>query len=230
MNSGMMNSGNTDTPEVVNPQQNDCNASLNIVRIRYFYEFKTPFCLNCKKEVLFYNTSDSSTEKIEFDLGGFRKHLHIYDSNNKSLEFHKKIEEYSSSAPQEDISVIIEIPSKIKSHKYGTVVFDYIEEISNYNEPNMHYSIFEFNLSESPRTYISINSHTRFKLIKHYFIKDTAGSLFLPEELDESDDVQIEPNDFSVYLIAGRKIDGCSVLFAFRYELEKYQQMWLNLG
>jgi hypothetical protein len=66
-----------------------CVGELEILRVRYYYDFKTSFFFDCRKEILFYNSTETPILNIEFDLGEFLENLHVLDSNRISLEFHK---------------------------------------------------------------------------------------------------------------------------------------------
>lgn len=208
-----------------------CENGLSVVRIRYFYDFKTPFIINCKKEVLIYNGTGESVDTIIFPLGGFRKHLHIYDSTYTKLEFHKETTDYFGERERtEDFSIIIELPrdKPIPPQGFQTLEFEYIEDPEDYTKKN--YS-FTFSLEESPRTYISITSKSdKVRLIRHIKVHSTDGSKFYINDLTERNDISVYLTHSSLYFEAKKIIPNCNFVFTFRYELEKHQKRWISLG
>jgi hypothetical protein len=215
-------------------------CDLRIIRVRYYYEFKTAFLVNCKKEVLFFNNSEEPIKSIEFDLGEFLEHLHIFDSDKTSLEFHKQQSDYLSSEDRtndDDNSIVIDLPvdCPINPYEFRTLEFCFTDQVEDYVKKNRDF-IFVFDLNESYKTYISINSFSKFKLIKHYFIESNNPTLpqeqrlFYPDELDESEDIKYETTSSSIYTHVGKKIPDCNGLFLFSYDLDYHQKCWLKLG
>lgn len=207
-------------------------GGLDVLRVRYYYDFKTSFFFDCKKEILFYNSSETTFSSIEFDLGEFLENLHIYDSDKKSLEFHKNISEYTGNNEcQDDTIIVIDLPQdrQINPREYRTIEFSYIRTVEDYVK-NVKYFNFAFDLSESYRTYITIHSFSKFKMIKHYFIQGSDDSLFSFDDLNEIEDITVYSDDSSVTLSSGRTIPDCYALFAFRYDIQKTQRWWLRLG
>lgn len=220
---------------MVNTSGNDAAQyeDLEVIRMRYFYEFITPFVVKCSEEITVYNASKIAINRVAYDLGVFRKNLHILDTSGHQLEFHREIDTYTAEIPlNQEVTIIIEFPreQQLKPKRFKTIVLEYLREVDDYTNQSGDYS-FIFDLDDAPRTYIGIRSlSNKFEFIKEPFIFGSDGTIFHPDNLWESDNVTIIESENSFYFNTRELIQGCKLYFKFDHELGKYHSWWFNSG
>ena len=147
------------------------------------------------------------------------------------LEFHSEIEDYfDPTIPLQNFHIIIEFNSRpILQGEYRTIILEYIREVNDYSDDSGEYR-FNFNLDDSPRTYISIRSlSSKFVFVKEPLILATDAAFRL-ENLWESESVTQTETENSIYFNSREFVDNCQFCLKFRHELSHYQRWWFNSG
>ena len=113
-------------------QKGENELILEVDRVRYFYEFKTPEFLEVIEEITMVNKSEETITEMDYELREFRSALQIIDSDGEMLEFHGTESENTN-------EITIELPKckGIHPQKYRTIRLKYVQYLKLKPEQNI---------------------------------------------------------------------------------------------
>jgi len=222
------------------------SANILVDRIRVFYHFETPFIIKCTEEITFFNAG-RKIESILYDLGEFKSHLHIIDTNGEDIEFHSlraaQMNDLLSTYPEDQIInkkyIIIDFPKNrpLEAEDYRTIKMDYIKEISSKEIPSysrfVDWGQFTIPLGNSQSTYLYSNKPKKY-LCKSNFqiIFDDNGiqQQFDITNLDEIGNIILEDEDNYSQIAIMDSIKNCTLQYSFSIYLHPLQKHWFDFG
>lgn len=223
----------------------ETQANLIVDRIRDYYYFESPFKIQCSEEITFCNDG-KKIESLIYDLGGFKSHLHILDSNGERIEFHSvdesQIENLFRGIPENERKnhhfIIIDFPKNraLEPEEYRTIRMEYLKEITS---KELSYSGFDdwgyFNIpldksnsiylyAKKPEKYLC---KSKFQII---FEDDTRTQIFDITDLDEFENIILEDEDNYAHIAFLEPIKNCILRYSFSCGIFPLQKIWFDFG
>ena len=239
------------TGEPLEPSNND--SPIDVIRCRYFFEFVSPFKINCIDEwTLFHNSSvDDEIEAIDLDSSEFKLNLQILDSDQTLLEFHASESKYFGDtegdipdpipgqsqvhfdSETQSYPIVIDFPHgrPIRPGEYRTIRLTYAREVPYYSSKTVGGKI-TIPLDNSLRTYITLRQTETYCFQNIFLIQAQDGSAFEIQYLAERDQIQILDNyqQDSITILVKTPIPDCNLDISFSYEVHSDQKRWFDLG
>lgn len=234
-------------------EPNNYHSPIEVIRCRYFFEFVSPFKINCVDEwTLFHNSSVvDEIEAINLDSSEFKLNLQILDSDRTLLEFHAPESQYfgetegdipglipgqnqvRSDSEVQLYPIVIDLPHgrPIRPGEYRTIRLTYAREVPYYSSKTVGGKI-TIPLDNSLRTYITIRQTETYHYENIFSIKAQDGSAFEIQYLAECDQIEILDHyqRDSITIFVKTPIPACNMDVSFSYEVHSDQKRWFDLG
>ena len=235
--------------EVVPPQTEETQPSeaeeghIDVVRVRHFFEFETPFVLKRTEEVTLFNHGEE-VRQIVYNAREFLPHLMVHDSDGRRLIFHGVYaeEDLSEEEPapedteegeeEEIYQIVIEFPHEhpLRTEEFRTITYTYIREV----EFGKGVPIITIPLEIASHFYIYIKKLPDFNLKVGYLLRSTEDrqEVFRFDDLSEEEADAIEIQETIAYSSISSQIpiERCELLIGLRYELFSRDWYWFVGG
>lgn len=203
---------------------------LHVLRQRYDQYFRTPFVVECREEITFYNNTQTDIQVISYPLAENRKKLHIFDSNGDLLEFYR---DFLGDGDKQGVFIAFFRGRHLAPQEIRTIRIEYEWVIEEYQGD---YFFYTFNLGHSRGTYVSFEYPSSFYFDIHLFIRghDNATNtdeFFLLMDLEEFHDyVSVKRYEHSLDFHSTTRVENCELMVFFKHKLTYSQMGWYTLG